>query len=83
MNRKIIVFFLIIILQLNFISNSHAGSFVVLTKIGAKIGSFWDDVGRSINNLGNDLNFLSNSHAGSFVVLTKIGAKIGAFWDDI
>ena len=57
MNRKIIAFFLIIILQLNFISNSHAGSFVVLTKIGAKIGSFWDDVGRSINNLGNDLNF--------------------------
>ena len=54
MNRKIIVFFLIIILQLNFTSNSHAGSFVVLTKIGAKIGAFWDDIGRSINNLGND-----------------------------
>ena len=57
MNRKIIVFFLIIILQLNFTSNSYAGSFVVLTKIGAKIGAFWDDIGRSVSNLGNDLNF--------------------------
>ena len=58
MKRKIIAFFLIIILQLNFISNSHAGSFVVLTKIGAKIGAFWDDVGRSITNLGNSYGFI-------------------------
>ena len=57
MNRKIIILFLVVILQLNFTSNSHAGSFVVLAKIGANIGAFWDDIGRTLRNLGNDLNF--------------------------
>ena len=57
MNKKIIILFLILILQLNFTPNSHAGSFVVLAKIGANIGAFWDDIGRTLRNLGNDLNF--------------------------
>ena len=37
MNRKIIILFLVVILQLNFTSNSHAGSFIVLAKLGAKM----------------------------------------------
>lgn len=68
MNRKIIILFLVVILQLNFTSNSHAGSFVVLAKIGANIGAFWDDIARTLRNLGNDLNFFKKPKEAENVI---------------
>lgn len=68
MNRKIITLLLILILQFNFTSNSHAGSFIVLAKIGTKIAVFWDDIGRSLSKLGNDLNFFKKSKDAENVI---------------